>query len=516
MPVIPSAALAGVGLATLFVAWVLGFVMPGIRVFTWLILALGAALVGVAVVLDFRRVKRALSSRRGIFGVSATVSLALVVGSVLLANAISVHNYHRFDFTGLSQFTLTTQTRQVLAELEEPVEVITFFNPADPRLQGWRDYGHDLLEEYRIHTDLVAVRQEDPELRPDLARQYRVTAAGASIGTVVFSGSSGQRQVYGPQIGVAAEHAFTSAILEVTGTRQRIVYFLTGHGESSVSGDYASAKDGLRDNLFHVAELDLLVAGGVPEDAAAVVIAGPRQALAADELALLDAYLEQGGSALILVNPDPQPELRELLLKWWLDLSDGVIVDPASHVVPNVDNPLVSRNRNTYQLTEIYFPGATAILPVPGPPEDVQVVALAWTTRDGWQERQPLSDADPEFDPEVDAPGPLALGVLVARVAANGDGADSIAAGSPRLVVIGDSDFASNSHFRNGNNSDLFLTLVNWLAQGEEIISVDRKVLPVRRLVLSPEEARILNLSSAGLLPLLLVIAGGVVWWRSR
>ena len=57
---------------------------------------------------------------------------------------------------------------------------------------------------------------------------------------------------------------------------------------------------------------------------------------------------------------------------------------------------------------------------------------------------------------------------------------------------------------------------MNQLAYGEEIISVDRKVLPVRRLVLSPEEARFFNLSSAGLLPLLVLIAGALVWWRRR
>ena len=168
----------------------------------------------------------------------------------------------------------------------------------------------------------------------------------------------------------------------------------------------------------------------------------------------------------------------------------------------------MSRDRNSYGLTEIYFPGVTAILPVADTADDVQVAALAWTTRDGWQERQPGSEGTPELDPEVDLPGPLAVGAIVVR-------GPQDAAGT-RLAVLGDSDFASDRHFRNGNNSDLFLTLVNWLAQGEEIISVDRKVLPVRRLVLSPEEARILNLSSAGLLPLLLVIAAGVVWWRRR
>ena len=500
-----TSVLAIVGLATLLVAWILGFVMPSIRVITYVIVGLGAALVAAAVVLDFRRVSGALASRRGVFGLGAGAGMALVLGIVLMANAISVRVHHRFDFTGISQFTLTTQTKEVLGELEEPVEVVSFFNPTDPRLLATSEYGHSLLAEYRNYTDLLTVR-------PDLARQYRISPAAASLGTMVFVGSAGQRQVFGPQIGFEAEHAFTSAILEVTGTRQRIIYFLTGHGESTISGDYDSARSGLRDNLFQVAQLDLLRFGAVPENAAALVVAGPRQPISANELEILDQYLQQGGRMLLLLNPDPQEELRELLRKWWLDIRDGTLVDPASHVVPNVDNPLVARNRNNLQLTDLYFPGVTAVLPLPDPPDEVQIVPLAWTTPEGWQEQRPFTDAEPQFDPEEDLEGPLAMGALLLRQPPGEDDPNL----TTRLAVLGDSDFAANQHFRNGANSDLFLTLVNQLAYGEEIISVDRKVLPVRRLVLSPEEARFFNLSSAGLLPLLVLIAGALVWWRRR
>jgi ABC-type uncharacterized transport system involved in gliding motility auxiliary subunit len=85
-----------------------------------------------------------------------------------------------------------------------------------------------------------------------------------------------------------------------------------------------------------------------------------------------------------------------------------------------------------------------------------------------------------------------------------------------RQVLIGDSDFAANGHFRNGNNSALFLTALNWLTAGKEIISVDRKVLVTRRLLLNPEQARFIHVSSIGLLPLLLIAVGGYVWWRRR
>ena len=509
-----SSMLAVVGLATLFAAWVLGFVMPALRAVTYAAAGLGAALIAASVVIDFRRLGGALASRRGLFGLGAGAGMALVAGIVLLANAVSVRINHRFDVTGLSQFTLTTQTKEVLTALKQPVEVISFFNPADPRVIGMREFGHDLLAEYRRYTDLLTVRSEDPEIRPDLARQYRIGPAAASLGVMVFVGGAGQRQVFGPQIAFEAEHAFTSAILEATGVKQRIVYFLTGHGESAPSGDYGSARNGLRDHLFRVAPLDLLRAGGVPGDAAALVIAGPRQPIAAGELAMLDQYLRRGGGVLLLLNPDPQAELRDWLRTWWLEVGGGALVDPAAHVVPNVDNPLVARNRNGLQLNDIYFPGVTAVLPLPGKPDEVDIVALAWTTPDGWQERRPITDDGPEFDADEDVPGPLAMGALLVRRPPGEDAGDANAAA--RLAVVGDSDFAADRHFHNGGNGDLFLTLVNRLAYGAEIISVDRKVLPVRRLVLSPEEARFFNLSSAGLLPLLVLIAGGVVWWRRR
>jgi len=505
-----TAVVALLGLASLFMGWILMFILPGIRTFAWGILAPGVALIAIAFVIDFRRVRGALISRRGKFGVSTTVMVSLFVGIILFANAISVGNYHRFDFTGLAKFTLTSQTKDVLAKLEKPVEIVSFFTPSVPITIS--SYAKNLLTEYQNYADHLTVREIDPDLHPDQARQYGINRFGALYGAVVFRSEEGQRQVFGPQIAGEAEHAFTSAILEVTGTRQKKAYFLTGHGESSVHRDYKSVRSGLRDNLFQVGELDLIATPSVPEDTAVLVIAGPQKPLVSSELEIIKAYLDNNGRVFILLNPNPPKEFSQLLSDWWIDIENGILIDPTSYVAPNKDNPLVPRTRNSFQLAETHFPGATAVIPKEEKPDNVELRALVWTSREAWLEKDIISSEEPVFNEQVDRKGPLAIGVLVSTTSTD----KTEALKGTRLIVIGDSDFATNRNFQNGNNSDLFLTAVNWLTVGEEIISVDRKVLVTRRLLLNPEEVRFLHISSMGLLPLLLLAAGGYVWWRRR
>ena len=77
-----------------------------------IILALGAALLVVAFILDCRRVQNTLISHQGKFGVVTTVGISIFFDVILLTNTISLGNFHRFDFTGLAKFTLTFYDHQ--------------------------------------------------------------------------------------------------------------------------------------------------------------------------------------------------------------------------------------------------------------------------------------------------------------------------------------------------------------------------------------------------------------------
>ena len=503
------------GLAAIFIGLVLTILLPAIRVAGWAIIALGVIILITAFVMDYRRVGRALTGKRGIFSTGSTVMVSIFVGIILLINAISISSYVRTDVTGLNQFTLTSQTKDVLANMDQEVHVIGFFVPGDPYQIGVDigEYARSLLNEYKNYSTKLSIEEIDPDEHPDQAREYGIT----QYQSLVFESGDRQRVVGPQEILQQAEHAFTSAILEVTGIVQKKVYFMTGHGESLPSGEYSAADQSLQDNLYKTEVLDLQLLGEIPDDATAIIIAGPKKGLTTAEINILSDYLDNNGWVMFLLNPNSPPEYAQLLSQWGVDVKQGTIIDLTSFVSPSPSSPLIPRIRNMLGFSETYFPEATAIIPREDAPKSLVIQPLFFSSPDSWLEENFSPGQGPKMDEGVDTPGPLAIGVLIAGVK---DAAKAPTASDTqnltRIVVIGDSDFASNTNFLNGDNGNLFLNAVELLTAGKELISIERKVLPFRRLVVTQDVANFINFSSIALLPILVLIGGAFVYWRRR
>jgi ABC-type uncharacterized transport system involved in gliding motility auxiliary subunit len=86
-----------------------------------------------------------------------------------------------------------------------------------------------------------------------------------------------------------------------------------------------------------------------------------------------------------------------------------------------------------------------------------------------------------------------------------------------RLVIIGNSTFATDNLFNQQLNGDVFLNSVQWLSnQDEQPLSIRPKEAKDRRLNLSPLQANIITILSLAVVPLLGLIAAGITWWRRR
>ena len=84
-----------------------------------------------------------------------------------------------------------------------------------------------------------------------------------------------------------------------------------------------------------------------------------------------------------------------------------------------------------------------------------------------------------------------------------------------RMVVIGDSDFASNSGLT-GGAQDVFMSTLNWLLEREELIGIAPKPAQKVRLFITRPELNKLFWIVLLAVPGLFAAIGFAVWLRRR
>ena len=85
-----------------------------------------------------------------------------------------------------------------------------------------------------------------------------------------------------------------------------------------------------------------------------------------------------------------------------------------------------------------------------------------------------------------------------------------------RIVVIGDSDFASNAILGIQRNKDLFMNTIGWLSQQENLIAIRPKEADDRRLTLTATQQQNIMWLSLIIIPGFIFASGVYTWWRRR
>jgi len=464
----------------------------------------GAVLLALFVALRPQQVKEALSGRKVRYGTNTALITLAFLAIVVGVNYLAGRYYYRYDATEQKRYTLSEQTKQVLDSLEQDIEMTGFFTPNDPQRAGFEQ----LIDQYTYQSDNIFYTWVDPDREPTRAMQYDPPPSSALI---VESGDRIQR------VFNAEEQDITSAILSVTRAENKVIYFTTGHQEhaiqGSAAGSYSQIVSVLRDQNYDVETITLATAG-VPEDAAVVIIAGPQTEFLEEEIEALRAYLQQGGKAMVMVDPDVETGLNDTLAEWDVAFGSGLVIDPVNTIMGQIAAPAVS-NYTYSQITEnlpmSFYPVARPVEEIEG--EDVTgsvtVQALAETSAESWAE-QDTQASEVEFDEGVDQPGPL---TLLATVDAPAEGDDPDV--RTRMVLVGDSDFVSNEYLVQGN-AGVFLNSVNWLAEEEDLIAIGPEPPEQRQIFLSAIQTSTLFFISVILIPVTLLGAGFVVWLRRR
>jgi ABC-type uncharacterized transport system involved in gliding motility auxiliary subunit len=522
-------------LASYFGAAGLGFLAAGVllrllqpgrdRVWASFLIA-GLALFVLYLVNRWQEVLRLLGRRSAREGANS-LALSLAVAGILVAiNYIANRHQKRWDFTAARQYTLSEQTSKTLAALESEIEIVLLDNPTSSRALAARD----LLELYDVESEKLTVEVVDPEADPQTALAFQETGGpGLTLGTILVVSGDRRERATAP-----TEPEVTNAILRVLRTERKKVYFTSGHQEKSVEDTDPSAgismvNEKLKGSTYDTALLVIArsVQGAemkIPDDADAVVLAGPKTDLLPEEIAALDRYLQAGGRAVFLLDPETQgktPALDEYLRERGVLLGGDVVVDPLS--VPPL-YPVV-RDYGAHPIVESFsnaisiFPLARAVERTASPPEGAEVRDLFSSEAESWAETR-LDELRERQAPAPDQKrGPLNLAVAVSLAPPKSEtgGEEAVKPASGRFVVVGDSDFISNELASAPVlNADLFINMVNWAAEDEDLIAIRPREPEDRRIFLSSQQMTNVILLSLLVIPGVVLVTGISVWWGRR
>jgi hypothetical protein len=456
---------------------------------------------------------------------SATLVAAAAVAVTILANvALFRHDAH-LDLTREKAFTPSTEAREVVRRLSEPIDVVYFYQKQN----------HAALA---LGAMLRQLERQNTNFRVQLIDADQNPARASSQGVRTYNSAVlrlGERRV---EVISTDDREVALGVLRLLRTREVVICFAAGHGEYDIDNfEFHTHFEGSHNHSHDISgtgvvqmeqhglgrlrraieklglvarKISFAVGQPVPDDCAVTVEANPRTRYSPGETDVLRRYLEHGGSAMFLIEPDYTLDgsIVALFASAGIKVRDGVIVDPTEHYFTDEQMIAVARYGShpaTRGLALSFYPGVRPLeaLPAPG----VQVTPLASSSADSYVIANRLGDQSNAKS------GPRSSQIIA--LAAEGR-LNNSAVATFRIIVVGDADFASNSFFPYLANSDAVLAELAWLTREERVPAMKPPVEVLPTVSLTGEQMRSIFIVTVLLMPGLIAFAGSAMWWWRR
>jgi ABC-type uncharacterized transport system involved in gliding motility auxiliary subunit len=433
-----------------------------------------------------------------------TLFLVLFLAVIGLLAFLSRGVVVQWDFTQNAHHSLARASIETLRQLPGSVTITAYAPAEDPRVGDVHQLIRDFIAPYRRAKPDLVLKLVDPADHPQQARAADVRNPLELV--VEYHNRS-------EHVSALNEQALTNALMRLARDRERLVLYLDGHGERKLDGianhDLGDFGRQLQARGFRIGSLNLALAQDVPSNAALLLIAGPQVDLMPGEVSRLKKYLEAGGNLLWLIDQEPLHGLRPLAENLGLVLTPGVVIDPAAQQLNAAPTLALSTSYGAHPATATFdlitaFPFARQIGVIDS--NGWRSSNLIEVAPRGWVETREVGGSA-AFDRNRDVAGPINIGVALERTVEDKD---------QRVVVIGSGGFLANTYLGNGGNLGLGISLMNWLAGDERLITIPTRPTMDAGLLLSKPSAAVISVGFLIALPLAFLAAGGWIWWRRR
>ncbi len=466
----------------------------------WILFVPGVAGLAYFLFAYFTGRQKEFSGRSLKQGSNMLVQVLTVLAIVAMLAFVTTRQHIRKDLTENNLYSLSDQTEKILNNLKKDVEIKGFFKSAE------KSAAQDLLDEYDYRSAHLSYELIDPDENPDITRQYGVKKYGTLI---VESGAKRET------VENLKEADLTNAIVKVTRDKDKVIYFLTGHGERSIRDEspqgYKDVTEQIKKENHLVRELNLVRSRRVPDSCSVLAIVRPTTPLFPAEWDSIKAYLNRGGKVLLMTDPEHPADVADFAKTYGLTIGNDMVIDASGMgqlFGAGPAMPLVTSYDENHPITKgfsimTFYPYACSVTAGSGK-NGYTLTALLKTSRESWAETD-VANGKVTFNEGQDTRGPITIAALAEKTTGESKSV---------LAVFGDSDFAMNGYFKNQGNANLFLNTINYLAEEEDMISIRPKQIDDRRLTLTQADVSALFYLVVIAIPLLVIILGVVIYYK--
>lgn len=466
--------------------------------------------------------------------VFSTGMIAIVVALTVVVNLIASalpETYTQIDATSQKLYSITEDTEKYLDTLKDDVTLYVMVN------KNSKDDNVDrTLQKYASASKHVKVKYVDPNVSPTFASKYTDNDV-TSNSIIVVCGDRSKVIDYNSDIyeysydssynysvtGYDCEGQVTAAIQYVTSESTTNVYELTGHDESTLSGDFSEV---FQKRFMNVGSLSLLTVDAIPEDCQAIFITAPQSDLSEDDLSKLSQYLGNGGKIYLSIDYSKWNDLtnfKKLLSDNNIETTESLLAETDRsyyyqspfYLLPNVENTEVSSS--VAGMTQVFVPYSVG-LTYTG--EDNSNVTSFMTTSDTTIAKAAANIAAVQSQADAaniasaqdgDTQGQYSLGIMVT----NENGGELCVLGSAMMCTDSANQIVS------GHNATLFNGIVNALVttddgNSDNAVVIAAKDYTVSNLTVSANAMLVYGILWGIFMPIALIIIGIIVWARRR
>lgn len=277
-------------------------------------------------------------------GSYSTVIMVVIIAIVIAANVMFSKlptAARNIDVSSNDLYSIGDTTHSVLDGLKNDVEIVVIKDKesTDKRIST-------LLAKYADYSDHIKVTYKDPVLYPSVLTTYDTEennivikcdatdkTTKVAFSDIIVTSTSYYGSTY--ETSFDGEGQLTKAIDYVSNENNKLIYTISGHGESNLGKNISEL---ISKSNFNVKSVNLLVDNGIPDDCDMLICNQPTKDLADDELKLLREYMENGGKMTVVLadTTTKTPNFDALMADYGISKINGYIADTERYYGQNV------------------------------------------------------------------------------------------------------------------------------------------------------------------------------------